>query len=414
MLRGQRTEGYQAIRCPSCGQGVFILPRSPLPEPPASFERPRRPRSQPTEVEPIELMDAPVEATLGPATGDDLDIEWDEPSPTPEPEQEGREDDQEQEEDRSPPPGARAKPVVEIDWDEPEPRPRPRPKPANVPSPSSGKVTPKGRGGSVPPIPSQPRKVPARPIIPSASTGMGSPRMILVPERTSWRDRLRRHRVALVVWAVMILVVGTVLHRLWRQRVERLPEIARVDRAEGLEALAAGHFDLARQKLESAASALETLHDLDSPNVRQAALEAAAFQDRPGKNLWEILDDVARHADGQKTFETLYQGRYIILEDAIEKPNESCHTRIIMGDHKGLVDLKGFHLLEGKKEKDEVLFGARLQSVYVDKDNLWHFTLVPDSGVFILTEEGREAYEVEEGPGVLPEEEKPEQEKAQP
>ncbi len=33
-LRGQRTEGYQALRCPTCGEGIFVLPRSPLPEPP--------------------------------------------------------------------------------------------------------------------------------------------------------------------------------------------------------------------------------------------------------------------------------------------------------------------------------------------------------------------------------------------
>ena len=32
-LTGQRTEGYQALRCPACGEGVFVLPASPLPEP---------------------------------------------------------------------------------------------------------------------------------------------------------------------------------------------------------------------------------------------------------------------------------------------------------------------------------------------------------------------------------------------
>ncbi len=34
-VRGERTEGYQALRCPVCGEGVFVLPLSPLPEPPA-------------------------------------------------------------------------------------------------------------------------------------------------------------------------------------------------------------------------------------------------------------------------------------------------------------------------------------------------------------------------------------------
>ncbi|HKI18999.1 MAG TPA: hypothetical protein VKA15_14020, partial [Isosphaeraceae bacterium] len=40
-VRGERTEGYQALRCPACGDGVFVLPRSPLPEPVA----PARPQS---------------------------------------------------------------------------------------------------------------------------------------------------------------------------------------------------------------------------------------------------------------------------------------------------------------------------------------------------------------------------------
>jgi len=34
-LTGVRTEGYQALRCPTCGEGIFVLPRSPLPEPAA-------------------------------------------------------------------------------------------------------------------------------------------------------------------------------------------------------------------------------------------------------------------------------------------------------------------------------------------------------------------------------------------
>ena len=34
-VRGERTEGYQGLRCPACGEGVFVLPRSPLPEPAA-------------------------------------------------------------------------------------------------------------------------------------------------------------------------------------------------------------------------------------------------------------------------------------------------------------------------------------------------------------------------------------------
>ena len=39
-IRGERTEGYQALRCPACGNGVFVLPRSPLPEPAPPTRKP--------------------------------------------------------------------------------------------------------------------------------------------------------------------------------------------------------------------------------------------------------------------------------------------------------------------------------------------------------------------------------------
>ena len=38
-LSGSRTEGYQALRCPECGEGVFVLLRSPAPR---TVPRPRR------------------------------------------------------------------------------------------------------------------------------------------------------------------------------------------------------------------------------------------------------------------------------------------------------------------------------------------------------------------------------------
>ena len=60
-VRGERTEGYQALRCPACGDGVFVLPRSPLPEPvaPARSSRPRPANMEQGWVEegPVELSD---------------------------------------------------------------------------------------------------------------------------------------------------------------------------------------------------------------------------------------------------------------------------------------------------------------------------------------------------------------------
>ena len=37
-LTGIRTEGYQALRCPTCGEGIFVLPKRAA-ESPSAFER---------------------------------------------------------------------------------------------------------------------------------------------------------------------------------------------------------------------------------------------------------------------------------------------------------------------------------------------------------------------------------------
>src|SRR6202012_4687941 len=70
-LSGERTEGYQALRCPACGEGVFVLPRSPLPdpEPPegVALARPGRGRARNPWADegPVELTD-PGEGALAP------------------------------------------------------------------------------------------------------------------------------------------------------------------------------------------------------------------------------------------------------------------------------------------------------------------------------------------------------------
>src|SRR3954447_23687236 len=86
-LRGERTEGYQALRCPECGEGIFVLPRSPLPEPAAPpAARSPRPTLPATPAvrddEPVALSDPPV---LQHVVDDHADgeIEWIEPGPDP-------------------------------------------------------------------------------------------------------------------------------------------------------------------------------------------------------------------------------------------------------------------------------------------------------------------------------------------
>src|SRR5947209_2428851 len=88
ILRGQRTEGYQALRCPECGEGIFILPRSPLPEPPAPTTNPARRREAPATAAfdegPIALSDPPPQP-IDVDVEADAEIEWLDPAPEPEP-----------------------------------------------------------------------------------------------------------------------------------------------------------------------------------------------------------------------------------------------------------------------------------------------------------------------------------------
>ncbi len=112
-VRGERTEGYQALRCPACGDGVFVLPRSPLPEPVA----PSHPQSAKAAGSaggwipegPVELSDAPegsVDVGDDDAVSNGAEIIWEDvadeymPAP-PSPGRHSEEDAGETAEDRS-------------------------------------------------------------------------------------------------------------------------------------------------------------------------------------------------------------------------------------------------------------------------------------------------------------------------
>jgi hypothetical protein len=347
ILRGQRTEGYQALRCPACGQGVFILPVSPLPEPPAPVaERPRRRPARPADEGPIALTEPPPSVV--------------EPDPEP--------------------PG----PEVEIEWDEPAPAPRPRPAPTEPTRPAAP-----GRPAAARPRPT------SRPVAADVASG---PR-VRVPVRPGLTARLRRHRLPLAVLGVVALVLGTFAVRFRSERFAELPQVAREGREAGIEALAAARFDVARQRLETAARALERLRDPDAPAVRQVAREAAIFADLAGRGLEEIVDQAANHTDSTEWFETLYRDRAILVDDVVpDDPAQGLNYLILAGRRRGRLDLAGFTLLADKKPGDPVTFGARLRSIRLDNDDVWRITLQPDSGVFLTHEASWKAFEAIGGP----------------
>jgi hypothetical protein len=346
VLSGQRTEGYQAIRCPACGEGVFILPRSPLPIPPAPVaQRARRRRVvQPVAEGPIELMDAPAEVEL------------------------------------APPP-----PEVEIQWEEdaPSPTPRTEPGPAEPTRPASRKGTAAARSASPPPKPARPAPRPPQP---------AAERAIEIPYRPSIRERIHRRRHALAVLGVVALVIGTIGVRMLRSYWESLPKIAAANREEGLQALEGGEFDVAKRKLDIAATALERLDDPDAPIVRQAADEAAILADLARGTLEEIVEKVATSSDGPSQFRTLHRGRSIILDAHIEAPHELDY-QILASGKRARIALEGFSLLDGKRPGDAVTFGARLASISLGDDNVWQIELEPESGVFISTPSAWKALE---------------------
>jgi hypothetical protein len=348
ILSGQRTEGYQALRCPACGEGVFVLPRSPLPLPPAPVaQRARRRRAvQPVAEGPIELMDAPAEVEL-----------------------------------------AQPQVEVEIQWEEDEQPARPAPAPAPAEeTPKADRPAPRKASAAARAAPSRPAGRAARSTRPTAPPPEPPPRRVIeMPTRTSLRERLYRRRHGLALLAVMLLVAGTIGVRLLRQRLEDLPKIAAANQEEGTRALIDGSFDVARRKLDIAASALERLGDSEAANVRHMADEAALLADLTGETLEEILEDVATRSDGPEQFRTLYRGRSIIMDAHIESPGELDYRIFGSGNRRARISLDGFALLADKRPGDAVTFGARLSSMSLGDDNVWQIGLEPDSGVFIST-----------------------------
>ncbi|GIW88769.1 MAG: hypothetical protein KatS3mg108_3093 [Isosphaeraceae bacterium] len=386
LLRGQRSATYQALRCPECGNGVFVLPRSPLPDPPPPTRRPRRsPDAEPAPTppdEPIEYRTAPVhvEAT------DAAEIIWDDELPPTPLTPEDHELPEEYRSPRSPEP-LRSQPVP----------PSPPAPPADARSDPPRPTAPTRRAAT------QPAQPPTLPSTPPRTRRRTSPavepssRLVELPGPAR-----RRLHPAWVITGVLVLAGSTVFLRLWQARLERLPGEAQENWSAGLAALESGNFDAARQHLGRAASAFERLGGSDprTPEARQLAREAAILADLINVSLEELLDEAARQDNFDRwtsRFETLYKGRSLIIDTTIEglpPPGASPGAyglayRVLSGRgprpaRVGRLDLNGFHLFEDQKlaPGDPVLFGARLASIRL-QDTEWLIGLEPDSGVLI-------------------------------
>jgi hypothetical protein len=361
-LHGQRTEGYQALRCPTCGEGIFVLPRSPLPEPPlpASSERTRVAAAVEAfpEDEPLVLTD-PVASFATVAPGDE--------------------------------------PEAEIDWvdevpAEPEPKPKPK-KRAAPPAPAQPSR----------PAPARPTRKDGQPRAPVTLRPKSTEPAILVADRPTLGEWAWSHRNALLVAGLLILILGTVMIRRHRQRLEDLPRVAELGLTEGMRKLDAGEFHVAKKLLADARDAVDGLGGRfeGAETVRQGALEAAVFADLAPKGIDEILEEAANidTTEWPSHFAAQYKGRSVIIDPPVSdapdpsRPNSRYQVNfpIYFGrgpkpKGEGRIDLAGFRLFELSQPKvgEQKPFGARYASVELDlSSNEWVVTFEPDSGVYI-------------------------------
>ena len=365
-LHGQRTDGYQALRCPECGEGLFVLPRSPLPEPSASSTAPAvaEPHAQrAAEVErawseePIELRDPDPSPAMDVAADADGEVEWVDEDAAPR--ELGPRD--------SPEDLAAAEIAA-------------RPERSRRPSKAHGRTA-----EAAPPAPVR------KPYVPLG-------------------QRLRKQRNPLIFAGVVLLVVATGGIRAWRAELQDAPRVAELGRTEGLAALDAGDFDRAYQLLAPARAAVRRLGgQFDGAEAIIQGADEAEVLTGLGIAPEELIDQAAR-ADPKvwaKTFDSLHKGRTILVvaqvtavPDGQGKGRYDLDYRIFPPgegnepERVGRIDLDGFKLFETLKPRvnDSIRFGARIVSFQYDSDGrAWLVGLDPASGVIMTHQKALDA-----------------------
>lgn len=402
-LHGLRVEGYQALRCPTCGDGVFVLPRSPLPDPPAPGPPPRPqpaaiPRSE-WDDEPVVFSDpAPmVEPALNEGEAE-ADIEWiDE----------------------------QAQPQAEIEI--PEEYAAPERGLAQSETPAR---PPRGpRGPDVRRAPERSAVAARTPRRPghqrvSRARGEADPGTIVpdlrarptegVAEPVKIADWFRKHRLAVVFLGVAVIVVATVAIRIRQRRRQELPLVAEVGRIEGLPALDQGDFDTAHRKLSAAARAVRAMGGQYEGGdvIVQGADEAAILIDLvPTRGLEEIMDEAARAEDEkawQARFNDTYKGRTIFFDGNMLK-YRMLSRRGANNIRVGRIETTGIRLLESappQKGLNTAIYGARLASLTLEKGE-WVVRLDPESVVVMTHWKALQAANLETEENKEPAEESP-------
>lgn len=371
VLHGHRTEGYQALRCPECNAGIFVLPRSPLPEPVApKSAAPARRRAEPAMADDLVLADPPSPAEIARARAEHAASRG--PAPVEPPV---------------------AEPDAEIEWvDEVEEYPGATGGQGTRATPEATRPKPKKAGPAGPkkPWPKAPEPIP---------TGM-----IAVEEPSGFVEWAKRNKNGLIFAAVVLVVAMTVAWRVRQRRLEDLPRVVEAGRVEGLAKLDEGDFAAAKQLLARAASAVKDLGgEIEgADDVVRGAREAALLADFKGESLGALVEEAAKYNPPDAWpahFDAIYKGRSTVLMGevlAVSDSDKADSTYVVdqpiyygngpVPAGSGRLDLAGFQLLEQARPNvgDIVTFGARLEAIRFDTGKgEWVVKLVPDSGAFI-------------------------------
>lgn len=376
VLHGHRTEGYQALRCPECNAGIFVLPRSPLPEPvaPKSGAAPRR-RAPAAVVEELVLDEPPSPAEIARARAEHASARGRAavaPEPVPVP--------------------ADAEPEAVIEWVDEEETTPPGGQ-ADVDLPAEVRPRPKGAGAKKhAPRPPEPKPEP----VPAG--------MIAVEGPSGFVEWAKRNKNALIAVGVVLVLGLTVAWRVRQGRLEDLPRVVEAGRVDGLAKLDEGDFAAAKQLLARAASAVNELGGQieGAEEILRGAREAALLADFTGESLAALVEEAAKYNPPDAWaphFDAVYKGRStVLMGEVLAAPDPNVpgsgyvvDQPILYGNGpvpagRGRLDLAGFRLLEEARPNvgDVVTFGARLKAVRFDTARSeWVVELEPDSGAFI-------------------------------
>jgi DNA-directed RNA polymerase subunit RPC12/RpoP len=403
-VRGDRTEGYQALRCPACGEGVFVLPRSPLPVP-AVPKRPETSRSRRSvermvDEDPVELTD-PARGSVD-FGGDehvagDADIVWDDELPEAPPQA------------ATPKPKPLLSPRGSVDLGIAGPPDAAAGGTAGAKAARPGAQSRRRRSRETPPL----QRPPAARAAPRDDRLSPGPKAALATRngeaelvfdvKPSWMRSPHRWLLMLVP----LVVIATVGLRYRQYLRQEYPLIAEKGRTEGIPALEAGEFDKANQLLSAAKSAVDALGGAveGADEIRQAADEAAIYARLVPKDLGELLGEAGREPDAWPSrFETLYRGRSILIDSiVVAVPDGSDSSKFELAvrilppgeaanregrpERYGVFDLSGFQLFEQAPPAvgERKIFGARLESFAYDlRSDRWVVRLMAKSGVEIL------------------------------